>query len=246
MGPVHLKLPSISYVVARSSPGDVIGHENQLPWHLRTDLKRFKEITSGHSIIMGRKTFLSIGRPLPGRINIVLSRTVDRQLENDFFWPKAETAVVWAGNLESALFFADVVSIARDQKDFFVIGGAEMYSMFLKLFNKIYLTEVLTGKKIIGDATFPFRVDKRKWSTILDQHIDAGLHDEYPSRFRILERRRKWVRYVEVNEYFTDKAVRAGWLDRQLDLFKDFKRQSPRMPYVIPYQYSLFKEQAAA
>jgi dihydrofolate reductase len=232
-------------VVARSSPGDIIGHENRIPWHLRTDLKRFKEITSGHSIIMGRKTFLSIGRPLPGRINIVLSRTIDRRLENDFFWPKAETAVVWAGNLESALFFADVVSIARDQKDFFVIGGAEMYLMFFKLFNKIYLTEVLTGKKIAGDATFPFRVDKRKWSTTLDDHYDAGPQDDYPSRFRILERRRKWIRYVEVNDFYTEKALQVGWLNRQLDLFEDYKLRKVHKPYVIPYQFKLFEEQAA-
>jgi len=242
---VHLTLPSISYVVARSEPGDIIGNQNRLPWHLRSDLKRFKEITNGHAIIMGRKTFLSIGRPLPGRINIVLSRTADQQLENDF-WQRAETATVWAGNLESALFFADVISIARNQNDFFVIGGAEMYSMFLKLFNKIYLTEVLTGKKIAGDATFPFRVDKRKWNTILDENYPAGPHDEYPSRYRILERRRKWVRYVEVNEFYTDRALRSNWINHQLDLFEDYKNRHPKQPYVIPYQYKLFEERSAA
>lgn len=242
---MNITLPSISYVVARSSPGDVIGNENRLPWHLRSDLKRFKEITFGHAIIMGRKTFLSIGRPLPGRINIVLSRTAESNLENDF-WQRAETATVWAGNLESALFFADVISIARDQKDFFVIGGAEMYSMFLRLFNKIYLTEVLTGKKIAGDATFPFRIDKRRWNTILDERHEAGQHDEYPSRYRILERRRKWVRYVEVNDFYTEKAIRADWVNRQLDLFKDYELRNVRAPYVIPYQYKLFEEQTAA
>lgn len=189
---------------------------------------------------MGRKTYLSIGRPLPGRINIVLSRSIDQSLPNDFFWPTAETSVVWAGNLESALFFADVVSISRGQKDFFVIGGAEMYRMFYNLFNKIYLTEVMTGEKILGDATFDFKVDKRRWSTSLDQEFPAGPHDEYPSRYRILERRRKWVRYVEVNDFYTDKNLQTGWLNRQLDMFKDLRSNPASAPYVVPYQYKLF------
>jgi dihydrofolate reductase len=242
---VHLTLPSISYVVARSSPGNVIGIENRLPWHLRTDLKRFKEITSGHAIIMGRKTYLSIGRPLPNRVNIILSRTAEYPIENDF-WKKTETSVVWAGSLATALFFADVVSIAREQKDFFVIGGSEMYSIFLRLFNKIYLTEVLTGKKIAGDATFPFRIDERRWRTIVDEKYPVTPHDEYPSRYRILERKRRWVRYVEVNDFFTEREGRDFWLARQLDLFKDTKPLSERTPRIIPYQYKLFKDQAAA
>ena len=181
---MRLTLPSISYVVARSLPGNVIGNENRLPWRLQSDLKRFKEITIGHPIIMGRKTHLSIGRPLPGRTNIVLSRSADQNIDNDF-WRKTDTSVVWAGNLTSALYFADVISIAREQQDIFVIGGAEMYKIFYRLFNKIFLTEVLTGKQIPGDATFGFRIDKRQWETFSDQHFPAGPQDQYPSRFRV-------------------------------------------------------------
>jgi dihydrofolate reductase len=245
MKPVLLTLPSISYVVARSLPGYVIGNENRLPWHLQSDLKRFKKITIGHPIIMGRKTHLSIGRPLPGRANIVLSRKADQNIDNDF-WRKTETSVVWAGNLASALYFADVISIAREQQDIFVIGGAEMYNIFYKLFNKIYLTEVLTGKQLPGDATFGFRIDKRQWETFADDSLAAGPHDQYPSRFRILERKRKWVRYVEVNEFYTDAAARQNWLTRQLDLFEDYKTQNVHKPFVIPYQYKLFAEPLAA
>jgi dihydrofolate reductase len=231
--------------VARSLPGFVIGNENRLPWHLQSDLKRFKEITVGHPIIMGRKTHLSIGRPLPNRTNIVLSRSADQNLENDF-WQKLETSVVWAGNLPSALYFADVISIAREQQDIFVIGGAEMYKMFNRLFNKIFLTEVLTRTQIPGDATFEFRVDKRQWETLVDEDIPSGPRDEYPSRFRVLTRKRKCVRYVEVNEFYTDATARKGWLTRQLDLFEDYKAQNVRKPFVIPYQYKLFEESAAA
>jgi len=242
---VLLTLPSISYVVARSIPGYVIGLENRLPWRLQSDLKRFKQITFGHPIIMGRKTHLSIGRALPGRTNIVLSRRADPNIANDF-WQKTDTAVVWAGNLASALYFADVIAIARDRKDIFVIGGAEMYSIFYRLFNKIYLTEVLTGKQLAGDASFRFRIDKRQWETFVDENFPAGPNDQYPSRYRVLERKRKWVRYVEINEFYSDSAARERWLSRQLDLFEDYKSQNIRKPFVIPYQYKLFEEKAAA
>ena len=245
MKPVLLTLPSISYVVARSVPGYVIGNKNRLPWRLQSDLKRFKEITYGHPVIMGRKTHLSIGRPLPGRTNIVLSRAADQNIENDF-WQRTDTAVVWAGNLASALYFADVIAIAREQKDIFVIGGAEMYAMFNRLFNKIYLTEVLTGKELPGDAKFQFRIDKRQWGTLEDRNLPAGPQDEYPSRYRVMERKRKWVRYVEINEFYTDSVARQRWIARQLDLFEDYKEQNEHKPFVIPYQYKLFEQPIAA
>ncbi len=242
---MQLTLPSISYVVARSFPGYVIGNKNRLPWHLRSDLTRFKEITYGHPIIMGRKTHLSIGRALPGRTNIVLSRMADQNIENDF-WQKTDTSLIWAGNLPSALYFADVVAVSRELKDVFVIGGAEMYAMFNKLFNKIYLTEVLTGKELQGDAKFHFRLDKRQWQTFTDENIPAGPDDEYPSRYRVLERKTKRVRYVEIKEFYTDSVARQRWITRQLDLFEDYKTQNERKPFVIPYQYKLFEQPIAA
>jgi dihydrofolate reductase len=231
--------------VARSLPGFVIGNQNRLPWRLPSDLKRFKEITIGHPIIMGRKTHLSIGRALPGRSNIVLSRSADQPIENDF-WQRADAAVIWAGNLESALYFADVISIARDQSDIFIIGGAEMYRIFHKLFNKIYLTEVLTGKPLEGDATFDFSIDGRQWQTQQDANFPATSSDQYPSRFRILERKRKCVRYVEINEFYTDGRARQRWVARQLDLFEDYRGRNARKSFVIPYQFKLFEEPAAA
>jgi dihydrofolate reductase len=242
---VLLTLPSISYVVARSFPGYVIGNQNRLPWRLQSDLKRFKEITYGHPIIMGRKTHLSIGRSLPGRTNIVLSRMANQNIENDF-WQKTDTSLIWAGNLASALYFADVVAITRELTDIFVIGGSEMYAMFNKLFNKIYLTEVLTGKEIRGDAKFDFRIDKRQWELFVDQNIPAGPNDEYPSRYQVFERKRKWVRYVEINEFYTDSVARQRWITRQLDLFEDYRTRNEHKPFVIPYQYKLFEEPMAA
>ncbi len=242
---VLITLPSISYVVARSLPGYIIGNKNRLPWHLKSDLRRFKKITLGHSIIMGRKTHLSIDRPLPSRANIILSRKADENIENDF-WQKTETSLLWAADLPSALYFADVISIAREQHDIFVIGGAQMYDIFKQLFNKIYLTEVLTGTQLPGDATFDFKIDKRQWTTLEESNFPAGPDDDYPSRFRILERKRKWVRYVEVNEFYTDAVARKRWLTRQFDLFEDYKEKNPHKPFRIPYQYKLFEEPIAA
>ena len=241
---LRIRLPSISYIVARSWPDNIIGRGNQLPWHLRTDLRRFKAITIGHAVIMGRKTFLSIGKPLPGRPNVVLSRTPEIDLKNSF-WHQGQRMLLWAENRESALFFADVISIADGKEDFFVIGGSEMYRIFGDLFNKIYLTEVLTGKDLHlqpDDAVFEYKIDNRKWKTIETQDIPLGPEDDYPSRFTVLERRTKYVRYVEVEDYYTETQSRDSWIQKQLDLF-DSERDW-RKPFKIPYQYQLFEEPA--
>jgi dihydrofolate reductase len=241
---VRIRLPSISYIVARSWPDSIIGRDNRLPWHLRTDLQRFKKITMGHVIIMGRKTFLSIGRPLPKRTNVVLSRRSEFDRANSF-WHREETMLLWAENRESALFFADVLSIANEMSDFFVIGGSEMYRVFRDLFNKIYLTEVITGhalQRTESDALFEYKIDNRQWHTIETQQIPPGPHDDYPSRFTVLERRTKTVRYVEVQDYYTEVQSRKIWLQRQLDLFGETTKRSPNKPLSIPYQFKLFEE----
>jgi dihydrofolate reductase len=192
---------------------------------------------------MGRKTYLSIGRPLPGRVNIVLSRATENAVENSF-WHKAETTTIWAGNLPSALYFADVVSISRGLDEFFVIGGGEMYHMFLRLFNKIHLTEVMTRKRLAGDATFTFPIDRRRWDTVSEEIVPAGPHDEYPSRYRVLKRRTKRVRYIKLDEFFSEHLIKTQWVNKQLDLFEDIKRK--KVPYIVPYQFKLFEEKLAA
>jgi len=242
---VRIRLPSISYVVARSWPDGIIGRKNELPWHLRTDLQRFKKITVGHPIIMGRKTFLSIGRALPGRINIVLSRTAELD-PKDSFWDRDDTMLLWAENRESALFFADVMSITKEKTDVFVIGGAEMYRIFDDLFNKIYLTEVLTGDALSrkpDDAIFDYRIDNRQWRTIETQSLPRGEKDDFPSRFTVLERKTKYVRYIEVKQYLTEVDPKNKWIKAQLDSVDEFKTSNPRKPLRIPYQYRLFSDE---
>jgi dihydrofolate reductase len=209
---ISLRLPSITYVVARSSPDNIIGRQNQLPWHLKTDLQRFKSITMGHVIVMGRNTYASIGRPLPGRVNIVLSSQPPADGRNQF-WNFGETTLLWATSREDALYLADIISLAREKKEFFVIGGQQLYSAFDDLFNKMHLTEVFTqSPSQPGDAVFSFKIDRRKWKTLEEIEVPAGPKDDLPSRYSVLERRTKSVRYVDLQDYYTDKQARDVWV----------------------------------
>jgi len=221
-------MPSISYIVARSWPDNVIGCDNELPWHLRTDLQRFKQITFGHVIIMGRKTLSSIGRALPGRINVVLSRKPESDLRNDF-WQLSDTMLLWTATREDALFVADILSISRDKKHVFVIGGADMFQIFSDLVNRVYITEVFMTKKCQGDLrTFEFSFDHRKWKTLEEREIPAGPRDEYPSRFSVLERRTKTVRYIDLKDYMAEHEAARAWTAYQLQLLRNSPRQTSR------------------
>ncbi len=127
---------SLSIIVAMAA-NNVIGVDNQLPWHLSADLKYFKTVTMGKPIIMGRKTFQSIGRALPGRRNIVITR--------DTAWSADGVEVVHAP--ESAL------TAVSDVPEAMVIGGAEIYRALLPLVDRLYVTEV--ALEVAGDAFFP-------------------------------------------------------------------------------------------
>jgi len=130
--------PRIALVAARDRHG-VIGKANQLPWHLPDDLKRFKELTSGHAILMGRKTWESIGRPLPNRRNLVLSGRENLDLPE---------GVQQVRTPEEAL------RAAAEERMLFVIGGGEVYARFLPVADEMFLTEVHTDVEG-GDAFFP-------------------------------------------------------------------------------------------
>jgi len=134
----------LAIIVAAARNG-VIGNNNQLPWHLPQDLKYFKSITLGKPVIMGRKTYESIGRPLPGRANIVVTRSGDYQADG----------VVVVNSLEQALVAARKVldSSAASATEAMIIGGAEIYRSALLLVDRIYLTRV--DVEVEGDAFFP-------------------------------------------------------------------------------------------
>lgn len=189
----RIVLPSISFIVARSYPGNIIGCENKLPWHLKSDLQRFKRQTKGKAVIMGRKTYDSIGRPLPNRKNIVLTRNADDLPD--------EVEIV--NSAEDALYAADIFSILNGQTEYFVIGGDQIYKLFREQCNKIHLTEVFAGE-IKGDAFFDIQYDGRQWETVSEDEFPRSEGDEYPFRITVLERRRKTVRMLDVNKFFTD------------------------------------------
>ncbi|MBI3318945.1 MAG: dihydrofolate reductase [Candidatus Omnitrophica bacterium] len=143
---------TVSLIVAVSRNG-VIGNEGKLPWRLPADLKRFKQLTMGHPIIMGRKTFESIGKPLPGRTNIVITRQKNLQ---------ACGALV-AHSLEEAL------RLCEKEQEAFVIGGASIYPEALGQADRIYLTEVHADFE--GDARF--QLDRAGWKEASrEDHFD--------------------------------------------------------------------------
>ncbi|MGH8462715.1 MAG: dihydrofolate reductase, partial [Pseudomonas sp.] len=128
----------------------VIGRNNALPWHLSEDLRYFKRVTFGKPVIMGRKTWESIGRPLPGRANIVITRDADFQAEG----------VKVVHSLEQAVSLAESIAFLDGVDEAMVIGGAEIYALALPLAQRLYLTQV--HAEVDGDACFP-ELDLSGW-----------------------------------------------------------------------------------
>lgn len=188
-----IRLPSATFVVARSHPGNVIGCDNELPWRLPSDLKRFKEVTSDHVVVMGRKTLDSIGRPLPNRTNVVLTRSPQQAIDG----------VLWANSIENAIFLADYHTILRGKSEFFVVGGDEIYRVLDKkdVFNKIYLTEVFCD--VVGDAKFEKIFDRREWNLLEEEDVLRREGDEFGYRNTTYSRRNKTIRYGFLSRFLT-------------------------------------------
>jgi dihydrofolate reductase len=162
----------ISYVVAVARNG-VIGREGGLPWYISSDLKRFKEITMGKPVVMGRKTWESLPRkPLPGRRNIVITRRKD-------FAPEGAEVV---GTAEEAL------ALCRDAPEVAVIGGGEIYRLFWPLVDRLYLTEV--DLDVEGDTHFP-AVTPEEWREVGREVHTRGERDSASFVLRILDRMKK-------------------------------------------------------
>lgn len=166
----------IELVVAVAQNG-VIGREGDMPWRLSTDLKRFKAITMGTPVIMGRKTFQSIGRPLPGRTNIVITR------DGSY---RAEGATV-VTDVEAALDAAGRAARREGGNRVCVIGGGEIYRLLLPLADTVHLTHV--DAEPDGDTTFP-TLDPGDWSVESEEFVPAGEKDSAPSRYAVYRRKR--------------------------------------------------------
>ena len=158
----------ISLIVAAST-NNVIGVDGRMPWHLSEDLRRFKSLTLGKPVIMGRKTHESIGQALPGRTNIVLTSNPD------YSSPGCEVAT----RLDQALAYAG------EADEVMVIGGAYVYEAFLPMAERIYLTRVRTS--IDGDAHFP-EIDPDEWAVSAKEDFPAGSSRHYGFTFQVLDR----------------------------------------------------------
>jgi dihydrofolate reductase len=156
-------------IVVAMADNRVIGRDNQLPWHLPADLRHFRQVTIGKPVLMGRKTHESIGRPLPERTNIVVTR--DRSYE-------APGCVV-AHSIESAL------KAAGDREEVMVIGGADFYRQLLPKADRLYLT--LVHAEFEGDARFP-ELDDREWREVERTDCAPDANNPWPYSFIRLER----------------------------------------------------------
>lgn len=170
-----MQTPAIALVVAISENG-VIGADGGLPWRLRSDLKMFRRLTLGHPVIMGRKTYQSLGRPLDQRDNIVISRQ-----------PLNDEGIIAAASPDEAIAKAAEIALQRGLGEIFIIGGAEIFAASLPLAQRIYLTRV--HAVIEGDVFFPAH-DLADWLPVSTQHAPAGKGDDFPHSFIVLERAR--------------------------------------------------------
>ncbi|MES2330479.1 MAG: dihydrofolate reductase [Bacteroidota bacterium] len=160
----------ISLVVAAST-NNVIGKNNQLLWSLPNDMKFFKNITWAMPVLMGRKTFESLGKPLPGRLNIVITR------QNDW---KPEGATI-VHSLEDAISSAS----AAHYKEAFVIGGGEIFKESMAVADRIYMTRV--DAELEGDAFFP-AIDTTKWTLVSEDSRTADAKHAYAYHFQVWEK----------------------------------------------------------
>ncbi|WP_085248360.1 type 3 dihydrofolate reductase [Gilliamella mensalis] len=164
----------VSMIVAMAD-NHVIGLNNQMPWHLPADLAWFKKNTLNKPVIMGRKTFESIGRPLPGRHNIIISRQT--VIESNVV-----PNVSWVPSIDAAILLAQ----AQLVDEAFIIGGGNIYKQALPLANRLYLTHI--DAKLQGDTFFP-DYSPEQWQVIYQEAHQANDKNSYPYQFEILERK---------------------------------------------------------
>ena len=147
----------LSIIVAKAK-NNIIGKDNKMIWHLPEDLKHFKNLTTGHTIIMGRKTFESLGKPLPNRKHIIFSNNPDFKVKDE--------------NVEVVHSLLQIQELIEGKEEAFVIGGAMIYNFLMPYVKKMYVTEI--EKDFDGDAFFP-RIDNKIWK---ETSREKGIKDE--------------------------------------------------------------------
>lgn len=158
-------------IVVAVAENNVIGKDNQLIWHLPSDLKHFKNITMGHPMLMGRKTYESIGKPLPGRTTIIITRQPDFNAEGCIVVNSIQEAISEAKQLDEQAY---------------LIGGAEIYRQALDVTDTIYLTRIYHSFE--GDTFFP-EIKEDEWQKVSEEHHEPDEKNRYPYSFIKLERK---------------------------------------------------------
>ncbi|BCX14994.1 MAG: hypothetical protein KatS3mg088_677 [Patescibacteria group bacterium] len=189
-------------IVAAISQNNVIGKNGKIPWHISADLKRFKEITKGHHILMGRKTFESIGKPLPERTNLIITSNKNYKVKGAFVFNDPQKAVLFAQK--------------RKEKELMIIGGQKIYEYFINKADKIYLTKIFKNFK--GDALFP-KIDQKEW-----KFVSKETHKENRLKFTFftLERKEKPIIIGVTGTNGAGKGTVVGYLVKE----KGFKHYS--------------------
>ncbi|MDX2430631.1 MAG: dihydrofolate reductase [Bacteroides sp.] len=157
-------LPNISIIVAIAG-NNAIGKDNKLLWHISEDLKRFKQLTTGHTLIMGRNTFLSLPNgALPKRRHIVISDLAEESFDG----------------CEMARSIEEAIALAGSSDECFVIGGGMVYAQFLPMAGKLYLTQV--QQSFEADTFFP-EIDFNQWTALASETVEAGGKNQYPHTY---------------------------------------------------------------
>ena len=161
----------LSIIVAKAK-NNAIGKNNQLLWHLSDDLKRFKKFTTGHTIIMGRKTFESLGNVLPNRKHIVFTQNPDFKVNDE--------------NVEVVHSMLQIQEYIENDEEAFVIGGAIIYNLLMPYVKKMYITEV--DKEFDGDVFFP-RIDEEKWKEVSREKGPEDAENDFTYTYVTYEKR---------------------------------------------------------
>lgn len=157
-------------LVAAMANNNVIGLNNQMPWHMPADLAHFKKVTLGKPVIMGRKTYDSIGRLLPGRRNIIISRQAAPE----------GLGADWVDSVDAAL------ALVAEHDEVMIIGGAQLYQQMLDRADRLYLTHI--GLDTAGDAYFPNYQQQQHWKLVWEEEHLANEQNPFPYRFVLLEK----------------------------------------------------------
>ena len=161
----------LSIIVAKAK-NNIIGKDNKLLWHIPDDLKRFKELTINHNIIMGRKTFESIGRILPNRKHIIFSQNPDFKIDNE--------------NIEIVHSMLQIQQYIEDENENFVIGGAMIYNLLMPYVTKMYVTEI--DKDFEGDTVFP-RINTEVWQEVSREDGPKDEENDFKYQYVVYKRK---------------------------------------------------------